>query len=30
MSQTARDHALALTYSDAEKRLIEQALSGAG
>jgi hypothetical protein len=30
MSQTARDHALALTYADSEKRLIEQALSGAG
>jgi hypothetical protein len=30
MSQTARDHALSLTYSDAEKRLIEQALSKAG
>jgi Domain of unknown function (DUF4202) len=27
MSQIARDHALALTYSDVEKRLIEQALS---
>jgi hypothetical protein len=30
MSQTARNHALALTYSDTEKRLIEQALGGAG
>jgi hypothetical protein len=29
MSQTARNHALALTYSNTEKRLIEQALSGA-
>lgn len=30
MSQAARDHALALTYSDAEKRLVEQALAGPG
>jgi hypothetical protein len=30
MSQAARDHALELAYSDAEKRLIEEALSGAG
>jgi hypothetical protein len=30
LSQAARDHALALTYSDAEKRLVEQALAGPG
>jgi hypothetical protein len=30
MSQAARDHALALTYSDAEKQLIEEALREAG
>jgi hypothetical protein len=30
MSQAARDHALALTYSHAEKQLIEQALAGLG
>jgi hypothetical protein len=30
MSQAAREHALALAYSDAEKRLIEQALAGPG
>jgi Domain of unknown function (DUF4202) len=30
MSQIARDHALALTYSDVEKRLIELALNEAG
>ena len=30
MSQTARDQALALAYSDLEKQLLEQALSGAG
>ena len=30
MSQAAKNHALALPYSDVEKQLIEQALSGAG
>jgi len=30
MSQTARDHALALAYSDLEKQLLEKALSEAG
>lgn len=30
MSQTAKNHALALSYSDTEKQLIEQALGGAG